>query len=61
MLYIRKVGFRYYVDLHVLVDGRLSVTSGHQIAHQVKDSILVADPRIAEVLVHIEPTLEPRN
>src|SRR6185312_3135089 len=26
-----------------------------------QDSILVADPRIAEVLVHIEPTLETRN
>ena len=59
--YIRKVGFRYYVDLHVLVDGTLSVTRGHRIAHQVKDSILAAYPRIAEVLVHIEPTPETRD
>ena len=59
--YIRKVGFRYYVDLHVLVDGSLSVTAGHQIAHQVKATILAAHPRIAEVLVHIEPTLLTRS
>ncbi|HZQ54139.1 MAG TPA: cation diffusion facilitator family transporter [Bryobacteraceae bacterium] len=58
--YIRKVGFRYYVDLHVLVDGTLSATSGHRIAHQVKDSILAAYPRITEVLVHIEPASETR-
>jgi len=54
--YLRKVGFQYYVDLHVRVDGRISVTAGHQIAHEVKNSILAAYPRIAEVLVHIEPT-----
>jgi cation diffusion facilitator family transporter len=53
--YLRKVGFQYYVDLHVRVDGRISVTAGHQIAHEVKNAILAADPRIAEVLVHIEP------
>jgi len=38
------------------VDGRISVASGHQIAHEVKNSILAAYPQIAEVLVHIEPT-----
>ena len=34
--FIRKVGFKYYVDLHVLVDGRVSVTDGHRIAHEVQ-------------------------
>ncbi len=58
--YIRKVGFRYYVDLHVLVDGRMPVTSGHRIAHEVEDSILTAYPRIAKVLVHVEPTDDTR-
>jgi cation diffusion facilitator family transporter len=52
---VRKMGLEFYVDLHVIVDGALSVREGHRIAHEVKDAILDAYPRIAEVLVHIEP------
>ena len=53
--FVRKVGFRHYVDLHVVVDGRLTVREGHAIAHEVENSILEQVPKIAEVLVHIEP------
>jgi cation diffusion facilitator family transporter len=56
--FVRKVGFNYYIDLHVLVDGRISVTDGHRIAHDVENTILAAQPKIAKVLVHIEPTAE---
>jgi divalent metal cation (Fe/Co/Zn/Cd) transporter len=28
--FIRKMGFKYYVDLHVVVDGRISATDGHR-------------------------------
>jgi divalent metal cation (Fe/Co/Zn/Cd) transporter len=31
------------------------VREGHQIAHAVKRAIQENDPRIADVLVHIEP------
>jgi cation diffusion facilitator family transporter len=58
--FIRKMGFKYYVDLHVVVDGRMSVTDGHRIAHQVEGAILASQPNIAKVLVHIEPTPETR-
>ena len=54
--FVRKMGFEFYVDLHVIVNGELSVRKGHRIAHEVKSAILNAYPRIAEVLVHIEPT-----
>jgi cation diffusion facilitator family transporter len=53
--FVRKVGFRHYVDLHVIVDGNLTVRQGHAIAHDAENAILVQIPRIAEVLVHIEP------
>jgi cation diffusion facilitator family transporter len=53
--YVRKMGFRYYVDLHVIVDGNMSVRDGHAIAHLVEDTILRSAPLIAKVLVHIEP------
>lgn len=53
--FVRKMGFEYYVDLHVMVNANLSVREGHRIAHEVKDAILAAYPRISDVLVHIEP------
>jgi cation diffusion facilitator family transporter len=51
----RKMGLDFYVDLHVGVDGNMSVHEGHEIAHRVKRAIQQSDPRIADVLVHIEP------
>jgi cation diffusion facilitator family transporter len=56
--FVRKVGFRYYVDLHVVVDGDLSVRTGHRISHVVEDSVLAKVNRVAKVLVHIEPEEE---
>jgi cation diffusion facilitator family transporter len=59
--FVRKMGFDYYVDLHVLVDGRISVTAGHRIAHEVEHAIVAAQPKISKVLVHIEPTPQTRS
>lgn len=53
--YIRKMGYEYYVDIHVQVDGGLSVRAGHEIAHAVKDRLREFDPAIRDALVHIEP------
>jgi len=53
---VRKMGFSFYVDLHVGVDGEISVREGHRLAHMVKAAIKQADPRIADVLVHVEPS-----
>ena len=53
--FVRKMGISFYVDLHVKVDGKISVREGHHIAHEVKRAIQQTDPRIADVLVHIEP------
>jgi cation diffusion facilitator family transporter len=52
---VRKMGLSFYVDLHVGVDGAISVRDGHRIAHEVKDAIRGAESRIADVLVHVEP------
>jgi cation diffusion facilitator family transporter len=56
--FVRKVGFRYYVDLHVVVRGDLTVRQGHLIAHAVADQVRERVEKIAEVLVHIEPEEE---
>jgi cation diffusion facilitator family transporter len=52
---VRKMGLEYYVDLHVKVNGSMTVTEGHGIAHHVKDAVRQAVPEVADVLVHIEP------
>lgn len=57
---IRKMGLTYFADLHVVVDGDISVRDGHEIAHQVKDRIQQANPRVTDALVHVEPNDEHR-
>ena len=52
---VRKTGMVYIVDLHVEVDGKLSVFEGHEISHQLKDFLMIQLPEIADVLIHIEP------
>ena len=53
--YVRKMGFDYFVDIHVLVDANLPVYKGHEIAHKVKDKLIKEYSNISDVLVHIEP------
>jgi cation diffusion facilitator family transporter len=53
--YVRKMGFDYFVDIHVLVDASLPVHKGHEIAHKVKDELMKEYLNISDVLVHIEP------
>ncbi len=53
--FVRKMGFEYFVDIHIVVDGNLSVKEGHDIAHRVKDKIREERPNVYDVLTHIEP------
>ena len=53
--FVRKMGFEYFVDIHIIVDGNISVHDGHLISHNVKDTLIKKLPKIADVLVHIEP------
>jgi len=55
---MRKMGFSFYVDLHIVVNGNLTVREGHKIAHRVEDQVLKGVPQVAEVLVHVEPEEE---
>ena len=52
---VRKSGLSHLVDIHVQVDGDLSVRAGHAIAHAVKDALLGAPLRVTDVSVHVEP------
>jgi cation diffusion facilitator family transporter len=52
---VRKAGMVYIVDLHIEVQGTLSVFDGHEIAHQLKDHLMEKLPTIADVHIHVEP------
>jgi len=56
--FVRKMGFSFYVDLHIVVNGDLSVRQGHKVAHEVEDQVLNRLPQVVEVLVHVEPEEE---
>lgn len=53
--FVRKMGFDYYVDIHVVVNGKLTVKEGHIIAHEVKERLLNSNIRIQGAIIHIEP------
>ncbi len=58
--FARKMGFQYYIDMHVIVDGNISVHKGHEISHEVKDKLLDSFQNISDVLIHIEPATQER-
>ncbi|MCF7854977.1 MAG: cation diffusion facilitator family transporter [Candidatus Pacebacteria bacterium] len=57
----RNVGHGWSVDLHVLVQGDLSVRQGHTIAEETKQHLLEHGPDVADVVVHIEPVEDRRE
>jgi cation diffusion facilitator family transporter len=52
---VRKIGLHLALDIHVVVDGDMSVRRGHAIAHQVVEKLRNSQHRINDVTVHIEP------
>lgn len=51
----RKSGLGLFVEIHVEVDGDMSVRRGHEIAHQVSDRLKASSLSVQHVVVHIEP------
>lgn len=54
-LRVRKSGLEYFIEIHVQVDGHLTVADGHRIGHEVKDRLLANMPRVRDVHLHVEP------
>jgi divalent metal cation (Fe/Co/Zn/Cd) transporter len=56
----RQVGGKVEMDVHVQVDPGLTVREGHDIASAVRSEVRKADPKVVEVIVHVEPADEPQ-
>ncbi|MCD4654432.1 cation diffusion facilitator family transporter [bacterium] len=58
---VHKIRTRYIgdslisVDLHIEVDGDMTVKEGHDISTQVRDLLIESHHDIADVVVHLEP------
>lgn len=55
MLRTRYMGSHAWVDVHLLVNPRISVSEGHQIAETARQTLIQEFEEIAEVMVHIDP------
>jgi cation diffusion facilitator family transporter len=56
----RRSGMEYLVDLDIIVKGDISVRRGHDIAHEVKATLMGSRLGISNVLVHVEPDGDKR-
>ena len=51
----RRYGASFQADIHVQVDGGLSVAEGHAIGHAVKKAVVSAGLDVDDIVVHVEP------
>lgn len=53
--FARRIGPRYQVDIHILVNAQLTVAASHAIAGEVRSLLRSTLPWISDVMVHVEP------
>ena len=58
--FVRKMGYQFFVDMHVEVDPQMTVENSHRIGHEVKNKVRAQIPSVRDVLIHIEP-LKPES
>lgn len=57
----------YQMEVHIVVDGGLTVSEGHRIAKQVESQLKVDLPDLTQVIIHVDPyqagrtTISPRK
>jgi cation diffusion facilitator family transporter len=51
----RYISSSIQVDLHIVVEGLITVREGHDIADDVKARIIDAIPEVLDVIVHVDP------
>ena len=56
----RESGAKSFVDVHVLVPGKLTVQAGHDLCEKLEKEIQARLPHV-EVLTHLEPLEDPKS
>jgi cation diffusion facilitator family transporter len=57
----RYISNSIQVDLHIVVDGSMTVREGHAIADNVRDCLIDEIPDVVDVVVHVDPPESKRN
>lgn len=55
LLRTRSLGGNIFVDVHIIVEPKISVSEGHHISDQVHAALLKQIPSVSDVTVHIDP------
>ena len=55
LLRTRHMGEDAFVDAHIVVNPRITVSEGHMIGDQVRDNLIARFDDVMDVLVHIDP------
>lgn len=56
----RTSGGLYQMELHIEVDGRLTVTEGHRIAKAVESCLTEEVADLDRIIVHVDPAMEEK-
>ena len=59
--FVRKMGYQFFVDMHIEVDPQMTVENSHRIGHEVKNKVRAEIPSVRDVLIHIEPLKSATN
>lgn len=51
----------YHIDMHVLVDGDLTLHEAHAITHEVEEKLRAGIEGVVDVTIHVEPEGEPEE
>lgn len=56
----RVAGAKSFVDVHILLPGRMTIQQGHDLVESLENDIRVRLPHV-EVLTHLEPLEDPKS
>jgi len=51
----------YQMEVHIVVDGQLTVAEGHKIAKAVESCLIEEVEDLDRVIVHVDPAIEGKN
>jgi cation diffusion facilitator family transporter len=51
----RRMAQKVLIDVHLQVDGHISVSEGHRIGEEVRRRVLDGHPDVLDLLVHVDP------
>ncbi len=57
-LRVRTSGGLYQMEIHIVVDGRMTVSEGHKIAKEVENCLVEDVGNLARIIIHVDPEAE---